>query len=203
MPFQPISDKNRDALRPQETVVGSIHPDAEPPRAPFMNGLVSAAIIVAGLYFGRELLMPLALAILIGFVLDPMVSWLKRRGVPRAAAVFAVVAATLSLLLATGFFIFGQLRQIGTDLPLYETNITQKLRNFSKDLRQPGMFDQYSRVVEKVEKELDNVQKSTETAKLKAEKATRVEVVGQTVTPVDRLRRWAENSPHRSPCWAS
>ncbi len=193
MPNRPLNDKARDALHRDGAAVASMLPESDLPRAPFMNGLVSAAVIVAGLYFGRELLMPLALAALLGFVLDPMVSWLKRRGVPRAVAVFGVVAATLGLLLATGFFIFGQLRQIGNDLPLYETNITQKLRNFGKDLRQPGMFDQYSRVVEKVEKELDNVQKNTEVAKPKADKPTRVEVVGQTVTPVEKLRRWGEN----------
>ena len=57
-------------------------------RQPLVNGLVSGAVIVAALYFGRDLLVPLALSILVGFVLDPLVSWLKRRGVPRALAVF-------------------------------------------------------------------------------------------------------------------
>ena len=38
-------------------------------RQPLVNGLVSGAVIVAALYFGRDLLVPLALSILVGFVL--------------------------------------------------------------------------------------------------------------------------------------
>ena len=46
-------------------------------------GLVSTTIIIAGLYYGRVILVPLALAFLLGFVLDPWVTRLKRLGLPR------------------------------------------------------------------------------------------------------------------------
>lgn len=162
-------------------------------RPPLMNGLVSVAVIVAALYFGRDLLMPLALAILVGFVLDPMVSWLKRRGVPRALAVAIVVMATVALLLASAFFIVGQLRQISNDLPVYETNITRKLRSFGQSLRQPGVLDRYSRVVTRVERELDAAQRQAEGPKPRAEQPTRVEIVGQAVTPWQRVMAWGES----------
>ncbi len=161
-------------------------------RQPLTHGLVSAAVIVAALYFGRDVFMPLALAILVGFVLDPMVSWLKRRGVPRAVAVFIVVLSTLALLAATGFFIFAQLRQIGHELPVYETNITRKLRSFGDQLRQPGILDRYSRVVSSVEREIEETQRKAEPPKPKSEQPTRVEVVGQTVKPWQRLVNWGE-----------
>ncbi|QTD44613.1 AI-2E family transporter [Ottowia testudinis] len=167
---------------------------AEPlPRPPLMNGLVSTAVIVAALYFGRDLLMPLALAILVGFVLDPMVSWLKRRGVPRAAAVALVVFSALALLVASGVFVFAQLRQIGNDLPVYETNITRKLRSFGAALRQPGVLDQYSRVVTRVEREFEQVQRTAEGPKPRAEQPARVEIVGQAVKPWQRLLAWGES----------
>ena len=45
--------------------------------------LVSSAVILAGLYFGREILIPLAIAFLITFALNPPVTWLARLGLPR------------------------------------------------------------------------------------------------------------------------
>ncbi len=159
---------------------------------PLAHRLVSLAVIVAGLYFGRDVLMPLALAILVGFVLDPLVSWLKRRGVPRALAVFLVMGATITLLVAGGFFVYSQLRQMATQLPVYEQTITRKLRSFGDTLRQPGVLDRYSRVVDKVEQEIDKAQRAAEARKPAAERPTRVEIVGQSASPWDRLGRWAE-----------
>ena len=132
---------------------------AAPARQPLMYGLVSGAVIVAALYFGRDMLMPLALAALLGFVLDPMVSWLKRRGLPRAVAVVVVVTTAVALLAGAGWFMYGQLRQLASDLPAYETNINQKVRSLGKTLRQPGMFDRYSRVVDRFEREIDPAQR--------------------------------------------
>lgn len=159
------------------------------PRAPLMNSLVSIAIIVAALYFGRDLLVPLAFAILISFVLDPVVTWLKRFRIPRGAAVTLVVTAALGLIVATGFFAFTQLRQIGNNLPTYETTITKKLRDFRRDLRKPGLFDQYSRVFGKVQKEIDAAQTPTGPRVAPAQ----VEVVRDAAKPMDRIIRWVEN----------
>ncbi|HRN77479.1 AI-2E family transporter [Ottowia sp.] len=171
----------------------AVNPGGETlPHPPLMNRLVSLAVIVAALYFGRDLLMPLALAILVGFVLDPLVSWLKRRGIPRALAVLVVLTATLTLLVAGGFFVYGQMRQMATNLPSYEQTITRKLRSFGETLRQPGVLDQYSRVVDKVEKEIDKAQRAADAKKPAAERPAKVEVVGQTLSPWDRVGRWIE-----------
>ena len=158
-------------------------------RSSLMSSLVSSAIIVTALYFGRDLLVPLALAILISFVLDPLVTWIKRFGVPRGAAVTLVVGAALGLIVATGFFAFSQLRQIGKDLPTYETTITQKLRDFRRDLSKPGVLDQYSRVIGKVEKEIDAAQAAVGQ---RQPETTKVEVVRDAAKPMDRVMRWAE-----------
>ncbi len=77
---------------------------AEPPSEAFaalipeirlLVGLTSAAVIIAALYFGREILIPLALALLLGFVLYPLVAWIKRLGLPLLAAVTVVVSLSL------------------------------------------------------------------------------------------------------------
>lgn len=67
------------------------------------SALAIAAIIVAALYFGRDVLVPVALAVLLSFVLAPLVRLLQRARFPRIAAVSLVVIITfggLSILAA-------------------------------------------------------------------------------------------------------
>jgi predicted PurR-regulated permease PerM len=52
------------------------------------NNFIVVAIIVAALYFARELLVPIALAVLLSFVLAPLVKLLQPARVPRPVAVF-------------------------------------------------------------------------------------------------------------------
>ena len=48
-----------------------------------MAGFVIAAVVMTALYFGRDIFIPLALAILLAFLLSPLVSRLKRWGCPQ------------------------------------------------------------------------------------------------------------------------
>ncbi len=61
-----------------------------------------AAIVVAVLYFAREMLIPIVLAVLLSFVLAPLVRALGRFRVPRVAAVLLVVALGFGLILGLG-----------------------------------------------------------------------------------------------------
>ena len=80
------------------------------------------ALVVAGLYFGRDILVPLALAALLGFVLDPLVSRLCRLGLRRGLAVGVVTSGTLSLLVGIGLLVGLQMVQLSSDLPRYRGN---------------------------------------------------------------------------------
>src|SRR3546814_4132900 len=70
--------------------------------APGSNSLALLVVVVAALYFGREIFVPLALALILSFALSPAVSWLRRRRVPRVPAVIGVV-----LLAFATIFVFG------------------------------------------------------------------------------------------------
>ena len=85
--------------------------------------------------------MPLALAFLLGFVLDPLVVRLKRWGLPRAPAVIVVVLFTLSLIGLGGLFLGNQVSTLSAQLPTYQSNITTKLRGLRTDFARPGVFD--------------------------------------------------------------
>jgi predicted PurR-regulated permease PerM len=63
---------------------------------------VITAIIIGALYFGRELFVPISLAILLSFVLAPLVRALQRWRVPRGLAVVSVVLLAFLSIFAIG-----------------------------------------------------------------------------------------------------
>ena len=120
----------------------------------FAAQLVSVAVIIAALYFGQELLVPLALALLLGFVLDPLVVRLKRIGVPQVVAVVCVVATVLALIALAAFLLAGQVRTLVTELPAYEKNLKTKLEGLHHRMSSPGAIEGAVKALDAVKKEL-------------------------------------------------
>ncbi len=118
-------------------------------------GLVSAAVIITALYFGRDILMPLALAALLGFMLDPAVNRLKRWGLPRTVSVVAVMLVTVGALIFAGFLLGQQVRTLSEQLPTYQTSIRDKLTQIRQSMRGPGMFDGALETFKSVQREVD------------------------------------------------
>lgn len=123
-----------------------------------------AALIIAGLYFGRDILIPLALAVLLGFVLSPLVTRLRRHGLPRLPAVIAVVALALAVIGVSGTFMTSELRSLSAELPTYQSTIQQKLRQLRDTVRAPGMFDGLTRTVDLVQGEAAKIAARPEAA---------------------------------------
>ncbi|MFP5237312.1 MAG: AI-2E family transporter [Acidobacteriota bacterium] len=86
-----------------------------------------AVVIVAVLYLGKVLLVPLAFAILFGFLLAPLVGLLERIHLGRLPAVIVVMLGFVLLLGAAGWGLFTQLVGVANDLPQYRDNITRKI----------------------------------------------------------------------------
>lgn len=109
------------------------------------------AFVIAALYFGRDLLIPLALAALLTFLLSPLVTRLER-WLGRIVAVLLVVALIFSALGGAGWILTRQLVDLATKLPEYKGNITQKLHAF----RTPkgGTFTKLSQTVDELKQEL-------------------------------------------------
>src|SRR6478736_3776947 len=91
---------------------------------------ILAVIIVAMLYFGREIFVPIALAILLSFVLAPVVGILQRIHVPRGLAVVSVVILAFSLIFAMGSLLATQLTQLAGHLPRYQSTKSEKIPSF-------------------------------------------------------------------------
>jgi len=78
------------------------------------NSFVIVAITVAALYLTREILVPMALAVLLSFVLAPLVKGLQRLQFPRSAAVGLAVACALAVIAALGTMVMVQVNQLAT-----------------------------------------------------------------------------------------
>ena len=79
--------------------------------------------IVAALYFGREVLVPIALALLLSFVLAPLVRRLQSWRFPRIVAVAIVAIFAFAIIFGLGAFMVSQVSQLANDLPRYESNL--------------------------------------------------------------------------------
>lgn len=145
--------------------------------------LVSAAVIVAALYFGRDILIPLAFAFLIGFALSPAVTRLRRLGLPKIVSVGLVVTSLLLFLAGLVLVLGVQVRSLSEQLPTYQTTIRAKLSDLRTQLKAPGFLDGAMRTV-------DVVQKEVETPQDPATAPQRVEVVPPPGSQVENALIW-------------
>ena len=88
----------------------------------------TAALVVGALYFAQVVLIPIALASLVTFLLSPVVNALDRR-IGRVPAVLAVTALALVLTAGVGWLLARQLSTLATELPQYRANIRQRVQD--------------------------------------------------------------------------
>ena len=104
--------------------------EVRPANVPGLTGLLGLAIgvvIIAGLYFARDVLIPITLAILLSFVLSPVVLALRRLRMPRGPAVLVTVLFALGLLGGIGTIVVGQASSLADDAPGYARTIESKI----------------------------------------------------------------------------
>src|ERR1051325_9616683 len=105
----------------------------------------SGLVIIATLYFGREVLVPIALSILLTFVLSPLVSWLRAKGLPQTIAVVVVSMTALATALCIGGLVALQLYDLAKSLPQYRENIQNKVEAISS---RSGLVEQITKTFE-------------------------------------------------------
>ncbi len=127
-------------------------PKPSPPDA--LNGLWTIGLcsfVIAALYFGREILTPIALAALLTFLLSPLVTRLQR-WVGRICAVLLVVVMMLAFTVGSGWILTRQIVDLGTKLPDYKENIRVKIKAFQ--LPSGGAFSKLSEAFDDLKKDL-------------------------------------------------
>lgn len=139
----------------------AIEPSSTDPRpavrssADGLASVASGAFVIAALYFGREVFVPVALAILFSFVLAPLVKGLQKLRVPRALAVFAVVLIAFATLAALTMAMVSQATQLASDLPTYQSTIRAKIAALKGSGPESGVLSRAADVLQDLGKELD------------------------------------------------
>jgi predicted PurR-regulated permease PerM len=121
------------------------------------SGLATLAVgvvLVAALYFGREVFVPLALAILLSFALGPLVLLLRHWHVNRVFAVVSVVGLAFVLIIGIGALVGSQLAHLAENLPQYEANISKKILSLRETTTSSGALGRAAKTLSDVGNEI-------------------------------------------------
>lgn len=138
-----ISSQTRDAAGPSRIV--------SQPAAGFF-WFAGAVLVIAVLYWAQAILIPIALATLLTFLLAPAVHRLQRGGLSRSLAVGIIVLLTLLLFGGTVWFAALQVRNLADELPQYRANIRKKIDDL-RTLQRGSALDKLGNMVGEVKSE--------------------------------------------------
>src|SRR3954454_6769792 len=111
---------------PQTELQASV-PAAEAPAIASILSFQLGALVVAALYLAREVLVPIALAILLSFVLAPSVDVLRRWRLGRVPSVLIAVLAAIAVIGVIATVIGSQVAQLAPRTPEYAASIEKKI----------------------------------------------------------------------------
>jgi predicted PurR-regulated permease PerM len=91
------------------------------------GGLVATATLVALLYLGRDVLVPITLAVILSLLIAPLVRGLRRLGIGQTVSVLVAVVALAVSFTAAATVVAMQIVKMSASLPSYEKTIRHKL----------------------------------------------------------------------------
>lgn len=117
---------------------------------PSGNLVVTTIVVVAALNLGRDVFLPLAIAMLITFALSPLVTRLRGFGLPMIAAVLAAVTLAFAVIGLFVLVVVGQVGQLAQELPTFQDNIVIKLETLQDTGPENGLVARLSRMVAEI-----------------------------------------------------
>jgi predicted PurR-regulated permease PerM len=94
-------------------------------------GVVTGIVVVAVLYFAKVVFVPLALALLLSFLLTPVVAIIERVKVPRGIAIFIVIASLVGVVGVVGWKTSQQFVDLTDQIPAYKKALTGKIQSLN------------------------------------------------------------------------
>jgi predicted PurR-regulated permease PerM len=113
--------------------------------------LIAALMVLAALHLGRDVFIPMALALLLSVVLIPPARVMQRIGLPRALTVAILLLLSLAAIGATMLLVTSQALSLAADLPSWESNLRAKLRALSEG---SGVLDRAAGTLRRLSEEL-------------------------------------------------
>jgi predicted PurR-regulated permease PerM len=126
-----------------------------PVQSASLTSLLFVLVIVGCVYIGREVLVPIALAVLLSFALAPPVELLQRWRVPRSVAVIGVVLFAFAGVFSLGGLMISQVNQLASDLPRYQSTLQEKIQSLRGVAAGGGTLERASEVLQNLSREID------------------------------------------------
>ncbi len=104
--------------------------EVTPARAPDFarfTTIITVVVVIAALYVGSEVLIPITLAVLLSFVLSPLMELLRRLWLGRIVSALLAVLLAIGIIIALGGIIGTQIAGLVEQVPQYQTTITNKI----------------------------------------------------------------------------
>lgn len=140
--------------------------------------------VTAILYLGKDVLLPLAIALLLTFALAPIVAAMRKLSMPRTLAVILTVLAAFIIIASFAFLVATQVSNLAQNIPTYQANVIEKIHSLKELGAGGGIVERLTGAAERVGQEL---QAGTQTAKVPDQKPMPVEIVAHE-SPIDILR---------------
>ncbi|HXV79142.1 MAG TPA: AI-2E family transporter [Candidatus Binatia bacterium] len=147
---------------------------------PSLIAVATFVLIIASLYWAQAVLIPVALAILLTFLLSPVADALERIALRRLPSVILVVVLTFSLLGGIGWIVTLQFGSLANELPKYTRNIRQKIA----DVRGAGKGGALEKVQKTVDEVKSEIQKGDTPTKAKDQRSPVI------VQPLESFTFW-------------
>jgi len=113
--------------------------------------LTAALVVVVTLYFARDIFIPLALALVLSFLLTPGVRAVERLRVGRVPAVLLVVGLSVTIIAGASWVVAVQITALAQEIPKYRHNIIEKARALRASATP---FSEVSETVEQISQEI-------------------------------------------------
>ncbi|MBX9681526.1 MAG: AI-2E family transporter [Gemmataceae bacterium] len=112
-----------------------------------LAGSVVGALTIGAMYWAQAVFIPVALAIFLTFMLNPVVLWLQKRGLARVFSVLAVVAAAGLLVVGMIWLLTWQIAGLAGELPKHTENIKAKIRSVRSLVSTSSEIDKFKQEI--------------------------------------------------------
>jgi predicted PurR-regulated permease PerM len=174
-----MAANSREGRRSPVEGLGNILSAAAPHPRTALPTVATVVTTVVALYFGREVFLPIAIALLLTFALAPVVSTLKRAGLPRLPAVLLSVIGAFAALGLFSFVVATQVSELAGNIAVYQTNILAKVRSLKETGVGGGIISRLSGVIERVGQEIDKQEPAAPSADKPQREPVPVEIVAR------------------------
>ena len=142
-------------MRPLPAAVYREHSLGPAPGQALVNGLIAFLAICTILYFGSEILIPVALAVLLAILLAPVVTGLQRLRLPKVPAVIVTVLMVGIIAAVAAALVASTLTNLAADLPSYQSSLREKAQNLKSMTSGGGTLERAAGVLENLRRELE------------------------------------------------